>query len=405
MNRSVWRWGLGFDAGKDSVKETQDKIRVCHIITSLDTGGAEMMLFKLLSQHDRSRFAVHAISLLPMGEIGKRIAALEIPVCTLDMPRGVPSPAAVLRLKRWLREIQPDVVQTWMYHADLMGGLAARLAGYRNVLWNIRHSTFDPGTTKRTTLLTARLCARLSRRLPKRILCCSTVARESHTAIGYAGERFTVIPNGFDLQLFRPCPEARSEVRCELGLPTNAPLIGLVARWHPQKDHETFVRAAGNLHRSGLPAHFVLCGSGMDAENGDLNGWIAEEGLQSYFHLLGRRDDMPRLTAAFDLAASSSAFGEAFPNVLGEAMACGVPCAATDVGDSAFIVGDTGRIVRPRDPEALAKAWQEVLCMSGEERRELGARARCRVQAEFNLPEIVSRYENLYEEMARPCAE
>lgn len=372
--------------------------RVCHIITGTDTGGAETMLYKLLSAVDRRRFHMQVISLMPVGVVGQQIAALGIPVRSLQIARGRLSPAALGRLARWLGEMQPDVVQTWMYHADLLGGVAARLARCRRVFWNIRNGTFDPQTSKRTTMLVARVCARLSRWIPDRILCCSEIARQAHVALGYAAERFCVVPNGFDLQLFRPSTQFYREVREELQIGSSALLVGLIARFNPQKDHQTFVQAAQEVCQKVPLAHFLLCGNGIDWNNARLASWIREAGLEGCCHLLGRRQDIPRLTAALDVAASSSAYGEAFANVLGEAMACGVPCVATDVGDARMIIADTGRVVPPRDPAALAGALTEVLQMPPEQRCELGRRARQRVEAEFSLPAIVARYEQLYEE-------
>jgi glycosyltransferase involved in cell wall biosynthesis len=373
-----------------------NRVQVCHIITSLDTGGAEMMLYKLLSAHDRERFDVEVISLMPIGAIGEKIQGLNVPVRSLNVARGAFAPSALPRLKMWLRESKPDVVQTWMYHADLVGGLAARWAGVPSIFWNIRNSTMGRHAGKQTTYRVAQACARLSRRIPRRIVCCSSVAMMNHAAIGYAEDRFQLIHNGFDLSLFRPDPPARISVREELNLSPDARLIGLVARFHPQKDHETFLRAAGLLHRCGIEAHYLLCGDGIDAQNEVLTGWIAAEQMQPYVHLLGRRQDVPRLTAALDVAALSAAFGEAFPNVLGEAMACGIPCVATRVGEAPTIVGETGTIVPIGDPQALAGALSAVLTLCPEEKRQLGVAARKRVEENFNLPDIVARYERLY---------
>lgn len=362
------------------------------------------MLFKLLSGHHRDRFEMEVISLMPIGAIGKKIQKIGVPVRSLEVPRGVPAPSALWNLVSYLRQSRPNLVQTWMYHADLLGGLAARMSGCKAVLWNIRNSTLDPATSKRSTILIARLCARLSRRVPTRILCCSEIAKQVHVALGYAANSFQVLPNGFDLSLFKPDATARMSVRDELKLPPDTPLIGLVARFDPQKDHAAFVKAARHLHNAGFHAHFLLCGDGIDAQNSELTGWIKAAELTPCFHLLGRREDIPRLTAGLDIAASSSAYGEAFANVLGEAMACGVVCVATDVGDASMILGDTGRIVPPRDPEALAQGWREMLSLSPEARQQQGAQARCRVEAEFNLPLIVARYEQLYEESDQSCA-
>ena len=222
-----------------------------------------------------------------------------------------------------------------------------------------------------------------------------------HTALGYAEDKMVVIPNGFDLAAFKPDSKARVAVREELGIYQEALLIGLVGRFDPQKDHRNFVAAAARLRTDYTQVHFLLCGDGVNWNNAELTGWIGEAGLRQQFHLLGRREDMPRLTAALDISSTSSSYGEGFPNVIGEAMACGVACAITDVGDSAFIVGETGLVVPPRDPEALAHAWKKLIEMGPEGRQKLGETARKRILENFSLPDIVARYEALYKEVVR----
>lgn len=372
-------------------------IKIVHVITGLSTGGAEMMLFKLLSCTDRSAFDVSVVSLTAPGPLAAKIEALGIGVTTLGMHRGVPDPRTLARLVKLFRQQSPDLVQTWMYHSDLLGGVAARLAGIP-VLWNIRHSNLDAGVNKKMTILTARLCAVLSRFVPHRIICNSETARKVHARLGYRDQLFEVIPNGFDANTFFPDPAASREVRRELGIADGGLLIGLVARFDPQKDHFTFISAAGRLADAGIKAHFLLCGDGVDRTNAKLMQWIADAGHCERFILLGRRQDVPRLTAALDVAVSSSC-GEGFSNAIGEAMACGVPCVVTDVGDSAAVVADTGCVVPHADPAALAAALQRMACNSVSARKELGGRARERVLELYALPAVVQRYEKLYLEM------
>jgi len=374
-------------------------IRVAHIITGLHTGGAEKMLLKLLTHIDRERFSSRVYSLVPPRPgAGAPIEALGIPLESLEMRRDRPNPFAMFRLSKLLRENPPDLVQTWMYHADLVGGMAAKLANVHvPVVWNIRHSTFDAGSTRRRTVYVARVCASMSRWLPKRIICCSIAAQQVHAALGYSDAKIRVIPNGFDLTQFRADPVARKDVRQELGLSDTVPVIGRFGRFDPQKDYHTFVDAAARLHRRRPDVHFVLCGFDVDAANEVLGSWIREAGVQDVCHLLGYRQDGPRVTAALDVATSSSAYGEAFPNVLGEAMACEVPCVATDIGDSSYIVGDTGLTVPPRDAGALADAWYGVLAQGPEHIRALGRRARQRVEEKFAIREVVRAYEDTYE--------
>jgi glycosyltransferase involved in cell wall biosynthesis len=374
-------------------------MKVLHIITDLDTGGAEMMLFKLMQGLDRDRFAPMVVSLTDIGAVGERILSLGVPVTSLGMARGCVKSGDLRRLVNLLREEQPEVVQTWMYHADLLGGLAARLAGVP-VAWGIRQSNLDPAGTKRRTVGVARLCALLSRLVPARIVCGSEAAQRTHVALGYDERRCIVIPNGFDLDAFRPDPTARASVRSELGLAADSALIGLIARFDPQKDHGNFIRAAALLHQARPDAHFLLAGEGAASANDTLTSWIETAGLTNHCHLLGRRHDIPRLTAALDVATSSS-FGEGFPNVVGEAMACGVPCVVTDVGDSAIIVGETSMVVPPRNAEALASAWLAVLSLTPEARQELGAAARSRVERHYGLAAVVRQYQTLYMDLAR----
>jgi len=380
-------------------------MKILHIITGLYTGGAETMLYKLLSSMDKSVFTNEVASLTTKGPMAGKIEDLGIGVRDLGMRRGVPDPRAVWKLTRLIRENKPDVIQTWMYHADLLGGVAARMAGKTPVFWNIRHSNLDPKHNKNTTLRAAKVCALLSKRIPRRIVCCSEASRRVHEAIGYDQDKMLVIPNGFDLDAFQPDREGRWEVNRLIGesvnhsvggkMGLNTLLIGMVARFDPQKDHRNLVQAAGVLKEREVDCCFVLCGNGVDAKNAQLAGWIRDAGVEDRFFLLGLRDDIPMITAGLDIACLSSA-GEGFPNVLGEAMACEVPCVATDVGDCADIVGDTGRIVPPRNPEALAGAICELIEMGHERRKQLGRGARERVRERYELGDVVRKYEDIY---------
>lgn len=368
------------------------------IITGLATGGAEIMQLKLLQNMDRGRFAPEVISLTTKGEIGPLIEALGVPVHALGMKPGMPSPIKFMRLVKLLRNARPDVVHTWMYHANLLGGLAAKLADIRNISWSIHQSNLSPDYNKRVTLLVIKLCALVSGWLPRSILTCSNRARAAHIDVGYRAEKMILIPNGFDLTRFQPDPAARGAVCVELGLPPDTPLVGLIAREDPQKNHPGFIEAAAMVHEALPQAHFVLAGTGIDQNNRELNRLIDQTGLQGQFHLLGRRDDIPRLMASFDVLASSS-HGEAFPNVLGEAMACGVPCVVTDVGDSAEIVGDTGRVVASGDMAGLARHLVALLALPADERGRMGVRARERIRELYEIGRITRRYENFYTRM------
>lgn len=374
-------------------------MKLAFVITTLDTGGAQAMLLKVLEHIDRRRFSPHVISLTTTGEVGPHISALGIPVEALGMKPGWPSPFAFCRLVRRLRAIRPEVIHTWMYHPDLLGGLAARLAGISALGWGIRHSDLSRHANKVSTLAVVAACARLSHWLPKRIMANSEVARQAHVNRGYAAEKMVVVPNGFDLTRFRPDSMAKMEVRRELGVAAEAPLVGLIGRFHPQKNQLGFIDAATILHRRMPEVHFILAGKGMDSGNVALLQAAKSAGLAEVCHFLGRRNDIPRLMAALDVLASSS-IGEAFPNVLGEAMACSVPCAVTDVGDSAYIVGDTGKVVASGDMTGLAAALESLLKLPLDQRRSLSEQARARVTECFEIGKVVRMYEAFYEELA-----
>jgi glycosyltransferase involved in cell wall biosynthesis len=374
-------------------------VKLALIITGLATGGAETMLLKVLERLDRQRFLPYVISLTTLAEVGPRIAALGIPAEAMGMKAGIPSPLAFARLVGRLRKFRPDVVHTWMYHADLLGGLAAKLAGVKAIGWGIRHSNLSRHANKLSTLAVVATCARLSHWLPKRIMANSEVARQAHANRGYAAGKMVVIPNGFDLTRFQPDSVARMEVRRELGVAAGTPLVGVIGRFHPQKNHLGFVEAATMLHRRMPEVHFVFAGNGVDIGNAFLVQAAKSAGVAEVCRFLGRRNDVPRLMAALDVLASSS-IGEAFPNVLGEAMACSVPCAVTDVGDSAYIVGDAGRAVAFGDMTGLAAALESLLRLPLDQRRSLGERARARVAEYFEIGKVVRMYEAFYEELA-----
>ena len=372
-------------------------MKILHIITGLTTGGAEMMLFRMIEQMQPRHESI-VISLLGKDEIGEKIEALGVTVHAIGMRRGIPDAKSYRRLEKLVREIKPEVIHTWMYHANLMGGIAARRAGIKSVMWSLHHTNLQKDANKRTTIWTARLCAILSKHIPRKIVSCSEVARRTHIAFGYDAARMVTIPNGYDVSEFLPNPEARVNVREELKVSLDTPLIGIVGRFHPQKDHHNFVRAAGKLHRKMPHVHFLLIGKDIDLQNTELANWIEKEQIGSVVHLLGKRDDIPHLNAALDLATISSA-GEGFPNVVGEAMACGVPCVVTDVGDAAYLVGETGFSVPPKDPEALANAWEQMLLLSAEERQQRGEKARERILQNFAIEKVVLQYGKVYEEM------
>ncbi len=370
-------------------------IRVVHIINNLQTGGAESVLLRFLANFDRSRFDMDVISLVGDGPIGEQMRKNGTRVRCLGMSIERPNPVAVLRLARMLYAERPHIVQTWLQQSDLVGGIAARLAGVNSVLWNIRHSTLHHKFVKRRTRAVSELCALLSPFLPTRVVCCSKSARDEQIKLGYSTRKMTVIMNGINVETFRPDAEARASLRNELGMSDGTILFGTAGRFHPQKDYGNLIKAARQVLAAHADSMFVLCGDGIDEDNQELKAWIAASGKKEKFHLLGRRADMPRFMAALDVCVSASCFGEGFPNVIAEAMSCGIPCAVTNVGDSAFIVGETGKVVAPERPDLLARACIDLLD-GAEKRASLGAQARNRITAQFSLNRMIESYQHLY---------
>lgn len=369
-------------------------IKVFHIITGLNTGGAEMMLVRLLEKTNRDRFKPVVVSLIDEGTLGQRIKALDIPVHILKMKPSLPNPATIWTLRKLIKSHQPRLVQGWMYHGNLMA-----LWSVKNrklpVIWNIRQSLYNLKYEKWMTARIIQLGATLSRHTA-RIIYNAHIAADQHEAIGYQASKRVILSNGFDVEAFSPSIEARSAVRTELCLPDSVLLIGLIGRYHPMKDHENFLKAASLLRQSHPDVHFLLAGRGVDEQNDKLTSLINMFNLSKCTHLLGERNDMPRLQAALDIATSSS-YTEGFPNVVAEAMSCATPCVVTDVGDAARIVGDTGKVVPPKNPEALVEGWRSLIGMGTEQRQALGQQARQRIVKHYSIEKIRDQYETLYQ--------
>lgn len=333
-------------------------MKVLHVITGLNNGGAEGVLYRLCKYDTEHEHVV--VSLMDKGKYGLLLEKEGIEVLCLNMPQGCLTLSGVWRLFQRLRNDKPDVVQTWMYHADLIGGGVARIAGIKNVFWNVRNTSLMPDVIKRSTIFIAKLCALVSGWLPKKIIYCAHKAKLAHEILGYKAERGVVIDNGYDLAQLTYDAAASSILRSEIGVLPNEILVGMVGRFDPQKDHNNLIKALSLVKNAGLPFKAILVGKGLDYSNSQFLQCIEEYRLSEHIILLEQRNDIATVMSAMALHVLSS-LDEAFPNVLAEAMACGTPCLTTDVGDAAIIVGDTGWIVPPSDPKALAKAMLEAM--------------------------------------------
>lgn len=377
-----------------------NKIKVTHIITCLDTGGAEMMLYKLLSLYDRNKFVMSVISLSDIGEIGKKIQDLGVSVDALHARKNFAGIFSVFKLIKILRKEKPDIIQTWMYHANFLGAVAALFVKKVKLIWGIHNGYLDKNRMKHATVMIAKICAWLSGLIPKKIICCAKATVNIHAEFGYASSKMIVIPNGFDLKAFQRNSDFYQDVRKELQLPSDSLLIGMLARFDADKDYPNFVRASQQIIMQNPKAYFVCCGKNVDNDNMSLAALIKKYELQNHCYLLGERSDIVRLLSAFDILVSSSV-SEGFSNVIGEAMACEVPCVVTDVGDSAEIVGNKSCVVPSQDSQELAKTVQHILCMNAEQRKLLGKAARARVKNNYSLEKVVQEYQSLYCELGK----
>ena len=375
-------------------------LAVMHVITSLDVGGAETMLARLVIG-DRAGSVSHSVvSLKPGGALRAGLAEKGILVRGLDVRGNVGALGGLLRLAGLIKTTRPAVVHSWLYHADLLATLALALSGRRKatrLVWGIRCSDMDVRRYARSTRYTLKLLRFLSSRTDL-VLCNSEAGRAAHERLGYRPPRWRVVPNGLDLERFRPLSDERAAIRADLGLSDENFVVGMCARVDPMKDHENFVKASAIFAEAAPEARFILIGAGTDEPGSALDRAIAASGTAHRFVRLGQRGDVPRLNAALDVATLSS-ISEGFPNVLAEAMACGVPCVATDVGDSAAIVGDTGLVVPPRNPAKLAAAWERLRSEGNDSRAARGAAARQRVADRYALAAMIEAYRALYAEL------
>lgn len=374
-------------------------LKIVHIISGLKVGGAETALYQLLTSQQFARTQSLVINLGQDGPIGEKIRQSGLVVRDLGINPALPNPLKLFTLRRWLMDVEPDIVHTWMYHANLIAGAVAKLSTDARLLWAVRQDIRDKSWIKPTTRWVIKMGGRLAGAIPDRILSVSERAVSSHVQIGYPREKFLVISNGLDTNIFLPNPGARKSVLEELGLEESVQLLGFFARDHPIKDHRTFLRAAQLAHKRLPSLHFVLCGNGMDKSNRKLISEIEKTGLRKVVHLLGLREDMPRLYAALDIYSISSV-SEGFPSSVGEAMASAVPCVVTDVGDAAKLVGDTGIVVPSRSPEGLANAWAELLEYDEVRKLALSQAARDRIIENFSFEKMLNDYYRIYAELA-----
>lgn len=370
-------------------------MKILHVIVGLNVGGAELMLKRLIESHSGNTNYLHSvISLTDVGKVGEQLQALGVQVQALGMRTSLDTPRVLWQLTRLIRATQPSIVQSWMYHADLLGGLASRLAGNRHVVWGVRTTEVSSGCSRVTNVL-RRLCAFLSHWVPHTIVCAAEESRKVHVSIGYDSTRMEVVPNGFDMSRLVATERQRSGLRAQLGIQEKEIVIGSLGRFNPDKDHHNFVQSAGILADQYSALRFLMVGRDLDSNNTLLARWINETGHADSFILLGERSDVPVCLSVMDVFCLHSRT-EGFPNVLGEAMAMGVPSVTTDVGDAAFLLGDSGQVIRKESPKDLADGILKLLLLNPKERTMLGKKAKQRILDHFTLSRACDRFGAIY---------
>lgn len=364
-------------------------LRVLHVITGLGVGGAESMLTRLATLAPPSLLTQRVVALVPGGPNRAVLEQAGIGVADLGMTRGMPSLGALRRLAAEIRDFAPDVVQSWMYHADLCALAARALSGCSpRLAWGVRCSDMDTRRYGPLLRMVIRACALLSGR-PDAVVANSVAGRDVHLGLGYAPRRFEIIPNGIDVTRFRPDAERRAALRARLGIAADRPLVAQVARVDPMKDYDGLLAALDRVPE----VDALLIGAGTE----DLPAGPRR-------HRLGRRSDVADLLCAADVIVSSSAFGEGFSNALAEGMACGLPAVTTDVGDARLVVGDSGLVVPPGDPAALADAIRALATEDAAQHAARAAAARAHVVDNFAIDVIIRRFAVFYADLVRPCA-
>ncbi|MCA9862904.1 MAG: glycosyltransferase [Thermomicrobiales bacterium] len=372
------------------IRRTASMIRIVFLIGSLHRGGAEKQLTLLVRGLDHSRFHCTVVTIYGGGQLAHELDDIEnVEVISIHKGGRSDSIPALLRLRRLVTKLNPDIVHGYLDSANVLALFIGKSVRTR-VVWGVRSSTVDPTQLDIVSRIYCRLGSLLSSRVDL-VIANSTAGQRYVTALGYPADRVIAIPNGFETGRFERDMLARSLARKSWGIADDTPVVGLVARLDPIKDHPTFLRAAALLLQQEPEVRFVCVGGGGSPEyERELRQLARDLSIEHAVIWAGETADMPAAQNGLDVASLVSV-SEGFANAIGEAMACAVPCVVTDVGDSAAIVGETGIVVPPGNPEALRDAWQALLELTPDERGQKGARARLRILEHYSVEALVGR--------------
>lgn len=360
------------------------------LIRSLDVGGAQRQVVQLATGLHRRGVPVRVITFYEGGAMGADLDRAGVPRESLGKASRWDVVRFLCRLVVAVRRVRPAIAYGFLPTANALLAMLRPVLPRARIVWGIRASAIEWANYD----LASRFSYLLERAVswvPDLIIANSEVGRRQALTLGYPRDRIVVVPNGIDVNRFRRDDAGRRRIRAEWGVSDDELLVGLVARLDPMKDHRGFLQAARTVAIEIPSARFVCVGDGPEPLRRSLIECCKEFGLEGRVIWSGQRDDMPAVLSALDLACSSSAFGEGFSNALGEALCCSVPCVGTDVGDTALVIGDAGRVVPPRDPAALARAIVDVLRLPPSDRVKLQERARARVVENFGEEALVQR--------------
>lgn len=371
-------------------------MKILHIISSLGDGGAEAILYRLCINDQKNCHIV--VSMKDEGKYGPLLKDSGIPVISLYWGNYNLNIKSLINFYSIIKKHNPDIIQTWMYHASLIGGIIGKLGGCHKIFWGMHNAELVPNGTKIRTFILQKICRLSSYFLPNSIIYVSKRAMDTHHQIGFDKKKSIIIWNGIDPSLFSPSSQDRKKIISELRLNEQDFIVGVVSRYDPFKDYQNIFSAINELELAGLNFTYLFVGSGNTNNNKELTTLIQQSCSSSQIILLGPRNDIPKIMNTIDLLVVSSK-SESFGNVMIEAMSCGTPCVSTNVGAAIEIIGETGWIVISENSNQLANAisnahtawnnkakWQErKIC------------ARNQILNNFSIDMMVKKYQIIWD--------
>lgn len=375
--------------------------KVLHFIAGIGGGGAENFMRSLIAAMRDTHWqpVVLAVCVHPHEAFAEQLRGLGCVVHDLN-ETALLKPRVWLAVRRIIAQERPDVVQTWMHHPDFIGSVAAFAAGIHNIVWGVRATEVhrNPGDSNLKVRLFHLALRWGSKLLPRKIIANSTMAIDVHAGMGYPRNKMVWIPNGVNATRFMPDAQAGHQTRAALGIPPEAPVIGFVGRFHPVKDLACFFRATVRLQVIQPDAHFVLVGGEESDLDAEAQSAFVQLSQPAHVHWVPFGSSTERFYPAFSVFTLCSK-SEAFPNVVLEAMACGVPCVTTRAGDCATMLKDLGIVVATGDDKALAEGWHTMLALSANQRESLSTRSRERAVQDYSMERAARQFAATYDSL------